>query len=122
MGLHNLSFLQNPIQHGKGGRIFLHNYPPNQYKAFIKYFFEAVQNLTSIVYILLLLNIFYLFIFIKSFNMQYIISYNLFGAFFCLLTITTQINSLLYLIFFCYNAIFPKQIFFYVQISEFYII
>ena len=34
-----------------------------------KYFFEAVQNLTSIVYILLLLNIFYLFIFIKSFNM-----------------------------------------------------
>ena len=67
MGLHNLSFLQNPIQHGKGGRIFLHNYPPNQYKAFIKYFFEAVQNLTLIVYILLLLNIFYLFIFIKSF-------------------------------------------------------
>lgn len=73
MGLHNLSFLQNPIQHGKGGRIFMHNYPPNQYKAFIKYFFEAVQNLTLIVYILLLLNIFYLFIFIKSFNMQYII-------------------------------------------------
>ena len=54
MGLHNLSFLQNPIQHGKGGRIFLHNYPPNQYKAFIKYFFEAVYEsqriLTMVIY------------------------------------------------------------------------